>query len=172
MTRKTTPITTTTKKVTTTTVTTVETVEVRTIYLDFSCSFDGTKIVVAALNSIVVMKTEENFEVLVGEDDTTVLRLAEPTLNGVAATFRVQSSTTEFDSKDWTHNTAGFESPAFPNAATVKVTITATLAAATGGDASVAAGDDLAAGDGTEKSTTLIVIIKKPGMGDPVITGG
>ena len=28
------------------------------------------------------------------------------------------------------------------------------------------------AGDGTEKSTTLIVIIKKPGMGDPVITGG
>ena len=91
MTRKTTPITTTTKKVTTTTVTTVE---IRTIYLDFSCSFDGTKIVVAALNSIVVMKTEENFEVLVGEDDTTVLRLAEPTLNGVAATFRVRSSTT------------------------------------------------------------------------------
>ena len=171
MTRKTTPITTTTKKVTTTTVTTVETVEVRTIYLDFSCSFDGTNIIVASMNYIVT-RTEDRFEVLVGEDDTTVLRLAEPTLNGVAATFRVQSSTTEFDSKDWTHNTAGFESPAFPNAATVKVTITATLAAATGGDASVAAGDDLAAGDGTEKGTTLIVVIKKPGLGERDLAEG
>ena len=171
MTRKTTPITTTTKKVTTTTVTTVETVEVRTIYLDFSCSF-GTNIVVAPLNSIVVMKTEENFEVLVDEDDTTVLRLAEPTLNGVAATFRVRSRTTEFDSQDWTHNTAGFESPAFPLAAEVTIDITATLSRATGGDANVAGGDDLAASDGTEKGTTLIVVIKKPGLGERDLAEG
>ena len=172
MTRKTTPITTTTKKVTTTTVTTVETVEVRTIYLDFSCSFNGTNIVVAPLNSIVVMKTEENFEVLVDEDDTTVLRLAEPKLNGVAATFRVRSRTTEFDSQDWTHNTAGFESPAFPLAAEVTIDITATLSRATGGDANVAGGDDLAAGDGTEKGTTLIVVIKKPGLGERDLAEG
>ncbi len=171
MTRKTTPITTTTKKVTTTTVTTVETVEVRTIYLDFSCSFDGTNIIVASMNYIVT-RTEDRFEVLVGEDDTTVLRLAEPKLNGVAATFRVRSRTTEFDSQDWTHNTAGFESPAFPLAAEVTIDITATLSRATGGDANVAGGDDLAAGDGTEKGTTLIVVIKKPGLGERDLAEG
>jgi hypothetical protein len=171
MTRKTTPITTTTKKVTTTTVTTVETVEVRTIYLDFSCSFDGTNIIVASMNYIVT-RTEDRFEVLVGEDDTTVLRLAEPKLNGVAATFRVRSRTTEFDSQDWTHNTAGFESPAFPLAAEVTIDITATLSRATGGDANVAGGDDFAAGDGTEKGTTLIVVIKKPGLGERDLAEG
>ena len=171
MTRKTTPITTTTKKVTTTTVTTVETVEVRTIYLDFSCSFNGTNIIVASMNYIVT-RTEDRFEVLVGEDDTTVLRLAEPKLNGVAATFRVRSRTTEFDSQDWTHNTAGFESPAFPLAAEVTIDITATLSRATGGDANVAGGDDFAAGDGTEKGTTLIVVIKKPGLGERDLAEG
>ena len=171
MTRKTTPITTTTKKVTTTTETTVETVEVRTIYLDFSCSFDGTNIIVASMNYIVT-RTEDRFEVLVGEDDTTVLRLAEPKLNGVAATFRVRSRTTEFDSRDWTHNTAGFESPAFPLAAEVTIDITATLSRATGGDANVAGGDDFAAGDGTEKGTTLIVVIKKPGLGERDLAEG
>ena len=171
MTRKTTPITTTTKKVTTTTVTTVETVEVRTIYLDFSCSFDGTNIIVASMNYIVT-RTEDRFEVLVGEDDTTVLRLAEPKLNGVAATFRVRSRTTEFDSQDWTHNPAGFESPAFPLAAEVTIDITATLSRATGGDANVAGGDDLAASDGTEKGTTLIVVIKKPGLGERDLAEG
>jgi hypothetical protein len=176
MSRKTTlPITTSTKKVTTTTetvtTTTVETVEVKTIYLPFSCSFDGTAFAVESMTSIVT-RDGDVFDVLVGRDDTTVLRIVEPTLNGVAATFRVSSNSGAIGSLEWTHGEAGFDSPAFPDAATVKLDITATIPAATGGGAGVAVGDNLAEGAPTEKVTTLIVVIRKPGLGDPVLTGG
>ncbi len=165
ITTKTTTVTTTTEIVTTITVVKSES---KIIYIPFSCSFDGKQVYVAPTTSNVT-KERGVWDVLVGKEDTTVIRIAEPTLTGVAATFKVRSNAGEPEWVGWTHTAAGFESPEFPDAAKVTIEVTATMSPAPSGDggaAGVATGGTLAAGTETDKGTTLVVIIRKPGQGD------
>lgn len=165
------PTTTTTITVTTTTTTTtaktVVTTESKAVYFPLSALIDGNAIALKPLTSNV-KSSRAGLDVIVALGDITVLQILEPNLAGVTTNLAVRSTFEQGAVVDWSRIPGGLESPPFTKLGTVNIEIMTVPPAAP----PVGATDTIATVEPTDKGTTLVVIIRAPGLGDDIIIPG